>query len=205
MPRNKIEKAVVQDTYNRAKGIAEDFIQFIDGWRVLFLMQRHRDGGETNNTKLRKIITKNPKEFIDALYELSLEKENSDLPLRIYSAVNERDFDKAIRNFKFEQLEADYYDQEQNQNFYLDIKNRFIGCLMQPRAAKTSLFLFDLDSTQELDQAHEAIFKAGLNDNIIKQYGTKNGWHIITKPFNPALVGDIGSKIKKDALLLLDY
>jgi hypothetical protein len=189
----------------RAAAIFEQFKGFTHGYRCLFLVQRHKEGGETNNSKLIKKVTNGPDEFYDALLELVSEKMDSKFPLRIYSAVNERDFEKAIRKFKFEQLEADYYDDEQRNNFYLDIKNRFIGCLMQPTQKAESYFLFDIDNAEGRDVCGETL-KVLPNEKIVFQYPTKNGWHIVTEPFNyTTILFPTNCELKKDALLLLDY
>lgn len=189
----------------KAKNIFEEFKAYSSGCRVLFLLQRHKEGGETNNSKLMKILTRTPEEYLEAIKKLVGEKMDSELPLRIYASVNERDFNKAIRQFKYEQLDADYYDQNQKENFYLDIKNRFLGCLMQPAQRATSFFLFDIDNEEGRDVMGEAL-KVIPDEMIVSQFKTKNGWHFVTKPFNyTTLTLPKGVEMKKDALLLLDY
>lgn len=202
--RNKVESNVRHDVLLKAEQIFDTFKKYSDGVRVMFLIHRNKEGGETNNTKVRKIITKNKEEFRLELIKLVDEKERSKVPYRIYSAVNERNIKKAIRKFKFEQLEADYYDEEQSQQFYYDIKNRFIGCLMQPGSAGDSKFLFDCDSTDAWNGCIQQLGVLGIE--IFDQYPTKNGWHVITPPFNPNLfnpIPDVG--INKDGLVLLAY
>lgn len=191
-----------------ARQIFDEFKEYTDGYRVLFLIHRNKEGGETNNTKVKKIVTKNSKEFADSLYDLLVEKDSSDVPLRIYSSVNSRNFEKAIRQFKQEQLDADYYDTASRHGFYLDTKNRFIGALMAPLAREESLFLLDVDREEGKDTHGEvlkAMFDAGVDDKIVKVYPTKNGWHIVTQPFNPNLLSHPALEIKKDGLLLLKY
>lgn len=199
-----IEDNVSQSILKKANDIFDTFKNYSDGVRVLFLIHRNKEGGETNNTKTRKVITKSSQEFKAELIKLVEEKENSNIPYRIYSALNPRNIKKAIRKFKFEQLEADYYDEEQSQNFYYDIKNRFIGCLMQPGSAGDSKFLFDCDSTDAWNLTVQQLGELGID--ILDQYKTKNGWHVITPPFNPNLfnpIPDVG--INKDGLILLAF
>lgn len=194
-----------EEKKKRAENIFEEFKNFSTGYRVLFLIQRHKEGGEVNNTKLRKIITRNSDEYFNAIKVLLDELMTSKLPMRIYASVNERNFNKAIRQFKYEQLDADYYDQIQKENFYLDVKNRFIGCLMQPAQRATSLFLFDVDNVEGKDIMGEAL-SAIPNEHIVTTYATKNGWHIITKPFDHTkLKLPESCEFKKDALLLLAW
>lgn len=203
--RSKKDVTVKQDTMFTAQSIAQDFSDFVGGFRVLFLIWRNKEGGEANNTKVTKIIVNGEKEYVEALYLLLLEKEGSSLPLRIYASVNERDFGKAIRQLKFEMLEADYYAQEHKEGFYTDIHNRFVGCLMSPNSAKDKKFILDIDSNDEMNIALSEIAHAGLNDNIIKQYKTKNGWHIVMRPFKPDLLATLSTKLNKDGLILLSY
>lgn len=206
--RNKKPIQYSEDIERQAKNIFDEFKAFATGYRVLFLIQRHADGGETNNSHLKKIITRSPEEYHEALKLLVKEKVMSDLPFRIYASLNERNFNKAIRQFKYEQLDADYFDQIQKENFYLDVKNRFVGCLMQPAQRQTSFFLFDCDNDKDnpkRDVMGEAL-TAIPNEHIIKQYKTKNGWHIITHPFDYTKIQmPKDCEMKKDALLLLAY
>lgn len=187
------------------KAIFENFKEFTTGYRVLFLLHRKKERGATNNTKVRKEIVNGPKEFYEKLYKLVVEANESILPLRIYSAVNERDFEKAIRQFKYEQLDADYYDTNSRDGFYLDLRNRFIGCLMQPntRHKGSSLFIFDIDGDQRA--VGEVLQQIPDDVEIVKQYATKNGWHIVTKPFNHTNIKHPALEIKTDGLLLLKY
>ena len=207
---NKIDKtkspiSFEQEKEKKAKDIFDEFKEFSAGYRVLFLIHRGKEGGNANNTKFRKIITRNSEEWFEALKELIDIQMSSEIPYRVYASVNERNFDKAIRQFKYEQLEADYYDQIQKENFYLDIKNRFIGCLMQPAQRKTSLFMFDVDNQEGRDVQGEALALLP-NELIIKTYATKNGWHIITLPFDYTKLSITGiCEFKKDGLLLLSY
>lgn len=211
--KTKVESNVKQDIVMKAKHIFEEFRSFSDGVRVLFLIHRNKEGGETNNTKVRKIITKDSEEFYLELIKLVDEKERAMLlrepiPYRIYSSVNARDIEKAIRQFKFEQLEADYYDDTSRHSFYYDTKNRFVGALMTPssRMKDESYFIFDVDDEEGRDVMGEALGGIGeAGAEIIMQYKTKNGWHIVSKPFNPNTFSVPGVEIKKDGLLLLAY
>ncbi len=211
--KKKVEANIKADVVLRANHIFDEFKEFTDGVRCLFLIHRNKEGGETNNTKFRKIISKDSEEFRLELIKLVDEKEragiaNPPIPYRIYSCVNARDIEKAIRQFKFEQLEADYYDSESRHSFYYDTKNRFVGALMSPssRVKDSGLFILDVDNVEGRDMMGEALTElARLDIEIVRQYSTKNGWHILTKPFNPGLftISEIG--INKDGLLLLSY
>ncbi len=207
MKRDKTKSAISikEEVIAKADAILREFLDFTHGFHVLFLIHRNKEGGETNNTKYKKTIVRDSIEFRQTLREYVNEQVNSETPYRIYSSVNERDFNKAIRQFKYEQLDADYYDQIQKENFYLDVKNRFLGCLMQPAQRQTSWFLFDIDNVEGKDVYGETLQMLD-SELIIKSYPTKNGWHIITKPFNyTTLTLPEGVEIKKDGLLLLSW
>ena len=194
--------------------ILSQFKDFTDGVRMLMLTHRSKEGGKvTRPDKVaRRIITTNTEEFKEALQDLLELKNKSEVPLRIYSCVNRRDFNKAIREFKRQQLEADYYDIESRNRFYLDIKNRFLGSLMKPSSRAETKFLIDLDG-EEVER-YKSLVEDKLKELKIKvllNYPTKNGEHLITSPFNPSdlIIPDYDKpfvpEIKKDALLLLSY
>jgi hypothetical protein len=173
------------------------------------LTWRGKDGG--NATRPDRIaikrITTNEEEFDKAFDELAVLKSQSKNPLRIYSSVNSRDIKKAQREFKQRQLDADYFDEDSRNQFYLDIKNRWISCLMKQNCREETLFLIDIDE-EVTDQDCKVLAREHLKNlgvEIVYEYPTKNGTHIITKPFNPNLFNTNFGEVKKDALLLIDY
>jgi hypothetical protein len=184
----KLEKKMLIDSIETIPEI------FTDGCRGIFLLRRNKDGEEGNaQRKAIKRISRNTKEwraFIRELYEL---QQTSHQGYRIYSSVNERDISKAIHEFKRRQLECDYGNMYEFHTFYCDINNRFFSCLMNPNARAQNHFLIDCDTQEEYDHAELQLRNSGL---VIMQYPTKNGWHIITRPFNPNDFGNM--QIKKD-------
>ncbi len=188
--------------------ILKKFEGFTDGVRVLILVQRNKEGGNNRRDKgsIKRKVSKNKEEFAEILSEFLEIKNSSDIPLRIYSSVNPRNIEKAIRLFKFEQLEADFYDIENKHNFYYDIRNRWVGVVASPKAKSGTLFLIDIDHTvnrANVDSVKEALETRGIK--IVLDYKTKNGNHIITEPFNPQLVESLKLEIKTDGMLLLDF
>lgn len=195
-----------QDVLKQAEHIAEDFKGFTDGVRVLMLIHRKKEGGrDQRDISAIKRISRNHEEFVEYLYDLLILKNASDDPLRIYSCVNSRDMEKTIRMFKFVQLESDFYDTDSRHGFYFDVRNRFLSALMSPRCATSKYFIIDVDEIGELTSVLMEIATAGLNDNIVKQYPTKSGWHIVMRPFNPALLPVNASKIHRDSLILINH
>lgn len=187
------------------KQIQETFADFMDGNRMIMLILRKKEGGgtaEKDRISKRK-MSKNKEEFVEIVKEFLELKAKSDKPLRIYSAVNKRDIDKAIREFKQRQLDADYYDEENRQGFYLDIKNRWISCVMSPKCRAETSFIIDVDTDDPVDGEFIKEQLELLRVKILLEYKTKNGIHIVTEPFNPNTIPE--ADIKKDGLLLLDY
>jgi len=177
------------------------------GLRVLFLIRRSKEGGGTNNDKIKKYVVNGEDEYNERLE--TLERERKDLlekgiVTRIYASLNRRDINKAIREFKRQQLEADYYDEENKNRFYLDVKNKWISALMKPSSRADNLFLIDIDIEKVSTKVIETL--EAINAETKLTYKTKNGWHIITTPFNPAELNGIdGVEVKKDALMLVSY
>ena len=199
-------KNIPEEFMAAALSIAEKHEGFTDGCRVLFLIQRHSDGGHTNNSKLRSYISRNNDEWLTACAKLLHEKsEYPNLPLRIYQSLNARNIEKGIMHFKHAMLDADYYDMAQRQDFYLDVRNRIISALMKPPSAAESFFLYDCDTQ---DATTLSILREELQKytNIVHEYPSKSGVHIITGPFNPNLA-KLPSLIefKKDAMMLLSF
>src|SRR3990167_6037433 len=179
----------IEDIYvAEAHDIAEQHNDFTAGCRILFLIQRHSDGGHTNNSKLRSYISRDNAEWLTACAKLLHEKaQYPHLPLRIYQSLNARNIEKGIMHFKHAMLDADYYDLSQRQGFYLDVRNRIISALMKPPSAAESFFLYDCDTQDEtvLEAFRQELAK---HTNIVHEYPSKSGVHIITGPFNPNLV-----------------
>jgi len=190
--------------------LLDRFKGFTDGVRVLFLIQRSKEGGKT--TKIKKIITINEEEYAEVLCSLLAKQYEARLDgvkLRIYGSVNKRDINNAIREFKTRQLEADYYDTESRDRFYYDVKNRFISSLMAPSSRSETKFILDVDR-KDIDTVKEEIHRNAQEvDTVVKElltYETKSGYHIITEPFNPAILEGIENvQANKDGLLLLSY
>lgn len=199
-------KNIPEEFISAAKRIAEEHEAFTDGCRVLFLIQRHSDGGHTNNSKLRSYISRNHDEWLLACGKLLKEKADyPHLPLRIYQSLNARNIEKGIMHFKHAMLDADYYDQEQRQGFYLDVRNRIVSALMKPPSAAESFFLYDCDTKDE-DILRPFRTEISLHTNIVHEYPSKSGVHIITGPFNPNLIKlPPQIEFKKDAMMLLAF
>ena len=184
----------------RVEQIMSEFNGYTGGCRLLMLMHRKKDGADRSTIMQRRVITNNSAEFEVELTKMVYEAAYSLEELRVYSSVNERDPEKAIREFKRRQLDMDYVKPEERMGFYMDIKNQWISCLMKPSNRIDTTFLVDVDEDDDLELTERIL--AGVTRNFTK-YKTKNGWHFLIQPFNPKI--DPGLKIKKDGLILLYY
>jgi hypothetical protein len=173
--------------------------KFKYGTRILILMLRGKDGGKQQpDHTAKKRISTGPKDFDKYFAELSAIRKPTE---RIYCSLEQRSISKAIRLFKQRQLDNDYNPQEIKEEFYLDIFNRWVGCLANPKCNAETLFLVDIDN----DEDDEAAIYWEIHDKglvILHEYATKNGRHIVLAPFNPSTVN---FKCDKNSLMLLEY
>lgn len=155
---------------------------FTFGVRCIILILRNKDGGNRNaqRNSLKRIST-NTLEWKKTIIELSHFRDALYPNHRIYSSVNERNMQKSIHEFKRRQLETDFGNQHEHAQFYIDIENRFFSCLSKPNCRAQNNFIIDCDSIPQ----HENSLVVLPNEFILMDYQTKNGRHLVTRPFNP--------------------
>lgn len=170
---------------------------FKEGYRGIMLIHRNKDGCKGNaQRKSFKKISSSPEQWENIVLEFKHMQQTSHEDFRIYSSVNPRNMQKAIHEFKRRQLEFDYGNNEELDEFYRDIDNRFFSCLMNPTCRSGSYFLIDCDTVKEYEESLRIVPK----DLIVFDYETKSGRHLITHPFNP---NEIKVEIKKDDLIYI--
>jgi hypothetical protein len=176
--------------------------QFKIGYRGVLLLKRNKDGKERNaDRKVIKKITCGVEEWESTIRELR-NLQQTQLPNhRIYASINERNMNSSLREFRQRQLDNDYNTIDLMNEFYCDIQNRFFSCFMNPKNKRGGLFLIDCDSIEEYHYAKSLMQVKQIESDIIFEYRTRNGFHIITRPFNPDIIK--GVEIKKDALLAI--
>lgn len=177
---------------------------FKEGVRILMLLLRAKEGGKGNvDRHAIKVITSNPKEYDAAMKALTEQWEPN---YRIYATVDKRDVKKAMRRFKELILENDYTPNPEE--FFLDMENRWISALQQPTSRAESHFLIDFDSQEDAARGIEELakFETEKGNEFVHGYQTKNGWHIITKPFNYTKLPEwMHPLIHKNGMMLLAY
>lgn len=204
MERTKRIGHLEKDLEAEAKKIFSEFRQFTTGTRYLCMLHRQKDGGSTDEYKRRGgyDITHTPEQFLNALTRLLILQNVSSKPYRIYASVNARSVPKGERAFKRDMLETDFQGGDNKQSFWERLPSKWVSALMQPGARDQSMFLLDLDGEGDVT-APALIWLANHDVQVVKQYATPNGWHIITQPFNPTDFDVPNCEIKKDAMLLL--
>ncbi len=188
----------------KAQEIMQKFHLFTGGYRVCMLIDR----GEANSNKgsrrwVNKLISGDSEQLEKNIAKLLEQQEYLANPdVRLYMCVNARSLPKAIRHFQHRMIDAAY---EQGISldpildlFYTRIQDAFCSSMMKPESRMESLFLIDWDS----DHSPDGFVGKGIKE--IFRYRTPNGWHVITEPFNPLLMGTLHEQVKKDALLLLN-
>lgn len=170
---------------------------FTQGLREILVIDR-----SSKNTCLWNKIARYPDMYEQHIAEaISACKSFRKPDIRVYMSINSRCVDKAIREFKRQQIEADY--SPHNKDWYLNLNKQFRHILMQPKQRKTKYFLMDID-TKERGTMHivdQFIRDKGIE--TITSYDTPNGCHIITEPFNMNMCKLDKVEVKTDALLLL--
>ena len=184
-----------------------DFNWIKDGVRVLMCTLRKKEGGKENRKEMhaQKKISTNRVEFMEIYNEMLANKKGGE---RIYCTINTRNIDKAIRKLKEIQLDNDYQPTEVRQHFYNDIHNKWISCLMKPSSRESAHFLIDIDNDDKngltLEMAENIV--KGARVEILHKYSTKNGYHLITEPFNYAKTPlKKWDNVKVDGMVLLAY
>lgn len=180
--------------------------EFKEGVRILMRCKRNKDGQGSSggDRSSKKIITSSPQEYDEALQSLIEGTQGGE---RIYATVDKRSWPKAIRGFKQKQLDNDYASDDTRHSFYKDVSNRMVSCLQGPTARLSSLFLFDCDEPQQYDSLVKELLSAVGVSGIIHTYQTKNGFHIITKPFEYPKLLDAKwhPLIQKNAMMLIAF
>jgi len=170
---------------------------FKDGIRGVLLLHRNKDGAKGNaQRKAIKMISTGIEDWKNIVLEFRELQKNVYQNYRIYSSINSRDMEKAIREFKTRQLNNDYSCDIFRDHFYSDIQNSFFSCLMWPNSRSQNNFLIDCDTDEEFHKAHEII----PPEYFLFTYPTKNGHHIIIRPFN---YNEYDIQIKKDELMYI--
>ena len=198
--------AHIENIEKEAKDIMERFAQFTHGTRVVMTLLRAKEGGHKNEYKRRRYraVSNTPKELHGAILTALLLLRTVAPWHRVYMSVSPRSLRNAELTFKRDMLETDFTGEGTNkQAFWERIEDKWVGCLMESNPPKgEGLFIIDVDATDNAPQLH---WCAQNDVEIVMAYRTKNGWHLVTKPFNRSIWPAELGEVKDDALLLLAW
>lgn len=208
--RTKRVSHLIEDTNTQCDELCDKFKDFTDGVRVILLVERKKDGQGHNKPQKHAMrwVTNGSKQYAKYLYKALFQQKVLNMQgsvYRIYSSVNPRNMEKGILHFKHEQLDSEHGAKDQCLDWYRDIQDRFIGALMKPGSKSDSKFLVDIDGDQLLvGKVLQILEEIGVD--VVFQYPTKNGWHIITQAFNPTMFPHTENvEIKNDSLLAIAW
>lgn len=189
---------------SRHQEITKTFDEFMSGVRVMMLIDRGVQNSNKGSRRwINKLVSTNYDGFCTNLHKLlDMQYHLNNPNIRLYSCVNDRKMDRAIIHFNHKQLDARLASGEEEFIFYSRINDKFCSSLMQPENKASNYFLLDVDC-DGCDFFEMALSKVLIP--IMLKYKTPNGWHLITRAFNPLLFdGYENIEIKRDALLLLN-
>ncbi len=146
------------------------------------------------------------------LDEMKVKCELTGHKMYMYVSVNARDTVKGYVNFKNTITEYEsqaLFGKDDFRDPLMRIDKLWYSCMMKPNARATKYFLLDVD-TKDIDIIDDAI--ATVSDYTIKGVGTeiklvqetRNGYHVITTPFDVRILERFEDiSIKKDGLLYI--
>lgn len=202
-----MRKVTLESLREKAKQQTEDIVEkfdgLLDGTRVLMLLLREKDGGSHNEFKRRCIteVTHDKEQLQRKLEQMIYFSVTSDEPYRVYMTVNDRNIRNAERVIKERMLMVDFSDEDNRDFFYKRFEYRWHSALMDNSSRNSKYFLLDIDDDCcDWNEVEKKCWAEKIE--IVKKYRTKNGWHFITKPFNPVLLDGL-CDIQKDSQALL--
>lgn len=162
------------------------------------LVRRKKDNPLIKKDEKLWYISHNEEENELDVCRLLRKKANTPGLWRIYRSVNRRDEVKAKLDL------IDIVARSLVNENKKPIEGIWRSCLMSPENKLDRFFLVDIDTENHtiLSVVKEMV---GF-DNVINEVETVNGYHLVTKPFNPNLLKCVENvEVKKDAFLLVDY
>lgn len=151
---------------------------FTDGTRVLLLKARHKDGTIGKERAIQR-VTHSSDDFrgkLTELYEMMRPGE------RIYATATPRCLKKAARLFG-ERMNTALHDPEPvRMHFYAELPNRWYSCLMKPESGLSGehrRWMWDCDDAD----TYKRVRAFAQSMDGFYEYQTKNGHHILVKPY----------------------
>jgi hypothetical protein len=193
----------------------EDLMDF-SNHNIYFLFGLARVKNNNDITKHSREFFREPIRSLESykikLDEMKVKCELTKHKMYMYVSVNARSTVKGYVNFKNTITEYEsqaLFGKEDFKDPLTRIDKLWYSCMMKPNARATKYFLLDID-TKDRDIIEDAI--ATVSDYTIKDVGTelklvqetRNGYHVITTPFDVRILeGFEEIEVKKDGLLYL--
>lgn len=204
--RDKKIEAVIEEVDLLTEHLIDEFSDYTGGVRVVFLLHRGKEGGSNNHEYKRRslrLITHSEKELKDAIRKCLTLQKTTYPECRVYMTVNPRSLRNGEYIFKKTQLETDFGDDTGKKCFYERLEDKWISALVQGKPPKGyARFILDVDTK---DNTKVLSFCGENHIEIEKMYSTKNGWHLIVKPFDVSLCPKEIADVQKEGLILLSY
>ena len=183
-----------------------DFAEYLEGTRVFLLLQRGKEGGHQNSEHKRRalrLVTHTPDSAKRALRMMLTLQATTHPDHRVYMSVNPRSIKNAEHVFKRDMLEVDFESGENKQYFFERLEDRWISAMMKAKPPKwTMRFIIDVDQKDDAE-ALSVCHERGIH--IFTKYPTKQGWHLITEPFNIDWMPESAGSVHRDGLLLVSW
>lgn len=201
--------------------------RFKTGARLIQRTARNKDKAVRRPDKIR--VSYNEDEYDKTLHEMLDDLRAGE---RIYASADERDVLSARRKFNSDLSFANFSESEEHRlAFYRNLNARWNASLGAKSSAKTKLFLFDVDSDDEsvlslilstldviardyLTTYASFSFQDGAKytdfvttrELDVYSYPTKNGFHVVSNPFNPNLLEEsMRDMLHTNALMLVAH
>lgn len=165
------------------------------GTRVILLRERKKDGAGSSRKLIR--ISSNEREWDEAVEELVWRMRPGE---RVYASLCARNVPAASRLLKHRIIDLET---GSDPLFFEKLNTRWSSCLMNPSCELDKKWMFDCDNPDEYVQVAEALNSVGVP---YEEYATKNGRHVIVKPFNRTTVPfRVVQLIQHNPLALIAY
>lgn len=163
--------------------------EYRDGVRFLYLCGRKKDGAEPRRISR---VTHSYSAHVEAVAELAKLSVPGE---RIYGSLDPRNILTAAKHFQHAMIDDD------PEVFFRHLRSRWDSAIMQPTARDAKLWLWDCDSPGDEYHVRNSLPPgAGVEQYA---YPTKNGAHIITKPFDLRAVPPEVARLRQDNAMLL--
>ena len=171
-------------------------------WSYMLVALRRVSESKNENVGLSKKVirrlVKPDEDYHIVAKQLADELSKEEGYWRIYRSVNRRDLNKAVKSLQIELI-------NRGDEIADRVDSVWKSIIMKPENKAERLFLIDIDTKDTSIVTNIINLLCDKNVSIEEDNETPNGYHLITKPFNPQLLKDFDDvEIKKDALLYLN-